>query len=471
MRKFGVRDQLGYVMGDMGGSFVNLYVDAFFLTFCTYVLGISPFFMGTLFLCSRLWDAINDPIIGSFPDRWLIGKSGNRFKPYIKIAMIPLAIAGVLCFMDVSSLSDKAKHIWVCVTYIMYGMSYTGTSMPFGSMAAVITNDPIERTKLSRARGIGGPLVAYGALSIVPMVAFDSAGNVVPSGFLKLAAVFGVLCIAFYIGLLTLTTERIRTAPKSTTVDAPKERYNYRKVLLGVLRNRPLIGVMVATVGSMLYISANGTLNTYLYKEFYQAPQLLTYFSLSNLPLIALAFPLIPWLTSKFSKRNIILVSAAYNLVFGLILMLVPISNPMLYMVLAILSNAGQTSFVMLIWALVTDCLDYGEYITGARNDGSTYSIYTFSRKIGSTLASTIASYALGWIGYVSGSAVQAAGVADSIRLLATAVPVITCVLELVGIGLIFNLTKEKSADIYRHLAEKRLAQKNTENLTEQQVL
>jgi GPH family glycoside/pentoside/hexuronide:cation symporter len=75
MRKFGVRDQVGYLFGDMAGSFVNLYVDAFFLTFCTYVLGVSPYFMASLFLGSRLWDAINDPIIGSFPDRWQIGKS------------------------------------------------------------------------------------------------------------------------------------------------------------------------------------------------------------------------------------------------------------------------------------------------------------------------------------------------------------------------------------------------------------
>lgn len=60
-RPFGVLDQVGYVCGDMAGSFVNLFVDAYFLTFCTYVLGISPAWMATLFLVARLWDAINDP--------------------------------------------------------------------------------------------------------------------------------------------------------------------------------------------------------------------------------------------------------------------------------------------------------------------------------------------------------------------------------------------------------------------------
>ena len=97
IRPFGVKDEIGYVFGDMAGSFVNLFVDAYFLIFCTNVLGISAGWMGTLFLVARLWDAINDPIMGSFPDRWMIGKSGDKFKPWIKIFMLPLALSGVLC--------------------------------------------------------------------------------------------------------------------------------------------------------------------------------------------------------------------------------------------------------------------------------------------------------------------------------------------------------------------------------------
>jgi len=65
IRPFGVKDEIGYVFGDMAGSFVNLFVDAYFLIFCTNVLGISAGWMGTLFLVARLWDAINDPIMES----------------------------------------------------------------------------------------------------------------------------------------------------------------------------------------------------------------------------------------------------------------------------------------------------------------------------------------------------------------------------------------------------------------------
>jgi GPH family glycoside/pentoside/hexuronide:cation symporter len=450
VKKFGVKDQVGYVMGDMAGSFVNLYVDAFFLTFCTYVLGINATWMGSLFLFARLWDAINDPLIGSLPDRFQIGKSGNKFKPYIKIAMLPLALSGLLCFLDVSSWGSVAKHAWVIFAYVFYGMSYTGTSMPFGSMAAVITNDPVERTKLSRARSIGGTLVGIGGLSLVPQFIFDKQGNVVPSAFGKIAIVFGIFSFLCYIGLIKFTEERVKQPAQAN------QKFNYVKVLKSVAKNRPLIGVMIATVGSLLYITGNSQLGSYIYKEYYHAPQVLTLTSIVMIPLMIICFPLVPKLTAKFGKRNVILVASGYNLVLSTILFLVPIPNVYAFLALNILATSGQTAFTMLIWALVTDCIDYHEYLTGERSDGSLYSIYTFSRKIGSTIASTLAAFSLGAIGYISGIESQTVAVANNIRYLCTAIPVLTCILELIGIGLIYNLTKEKSEEVYSKLEEMR---------------
>lgn len=449
-RAFGIRDQIGYVCGDMAGSFVNLYVDAFFLTFCTYVLGIKAAWMGTMFLCARLWDAVNDPIIGSFPDRWQIGKSGSKFKPYIKIAMVPLAVSGLLCFADVRSLGSLAKHIWVVFAYIVYGMSYTGTSMPFGSMAAVVTNDPIERTKLSRARSIGGTLVGIGAISLVPQFVFDRNGDVIASGFLKVGVVFGIFSLLCYCLLLHFTTERVHQQKKEG------EAFHYGRILKSVFRNRPMLGVMLATVGSLLYITGNSQLGSYLYKEFYHAPKVLTLVSLISIPIMVIFFPIIPKLSQRFGKRSVVLVCSGYNLIISLILFLVPIKNVYLFLVVNTLATSGQTAFVMLIWAFVTDCIDYHEYQTGERSDGSLYSIYTFSRKIGSTLASAIASFSLGAIGYVSGIEAQTQAVAGHIRSLCTVIPVATCVLELLGIGFIYNLNRKKTAELYGELKKRR---------------
>ena len=82
--------------------------------------------MAGLFLAARLWDAINDPIMGSFPDRWTLGKSGDKFKPWVKLFMIPLALSGVLCFANVP-FKGVALHAWVAFSYVLYGMCYTGT--------------------------------------------------------------------------------------------------------------------------------------------------------------------------------------------------------------------------------------------------------------------------------------------------------------------------------------------------------
>ena len=448
--KFSVKDEIGYVFGDMAGSFVNLFVDAFFLTFCTYVLGINAAWMGSLFLFSRLWDAINDPIIGSFPDRWRLGKSGDKFKPWIKLFMIPLALSGILCFLSVP-FKGIMLHVWVAFVYILYGMSYTGTSMPFGAMANVVSTDPIDRSKLSRARSIGGTLVGICALSFVPVICFDKDSNILPQRFTLVAVVFGILCIVSYTILCKCTTERVRMENK------PGEKFQYGKVLKAALKNRPLIGVMVATIGSMLTITGTSQLNSYIYKEVYHNTSVMTIASLATLPMIFIAFPLVPRLVKRFGKRNVILACSGFGLVVSLLKVFVYIDNVYLFTVINCIAMLGQTAFTMLIWALVSDCLDYSEWKMGIRSDGSMYSLYTFSRKIGSTIASTGAATCLGLIGYVSGTnVVQSASTVTGIYYLVNMVPVITCILELVGIGLIFNLNKEKTEEMYGELAKKR---------------
>ena len=449
IRPFGVKDEIGYVFGDMAGSFVNLFVDAYFLIFCTNVLGISAGWMGTLFLVARLWDAINDPIMGSFPDRWMIGKSGDKFKPWIKIFMIPLALSGVLCFFNVP-LEGIALHAYVAFAYVLYGMSYTGTSMPFGAMASVVSDDPIQRSKLSRARSIGGTIVGIVGLSIVPVVCFDKQSNILPERFTLIAVVFGVLSIISYFVLLNLTQERIRQNSEKA------EKFNYGKVLKATVHNRPLIGVMVATLGSMLFIIGSNQVRSYIFKEYYARTDVMSIISLATIPILVICFPLVPKLVAKFGKKATLMAAIVSSTIFSVIPVVMEIKNVYIYSALVVLGTIGQTVFTMLIWALVTDCLDYSEWKFNERSDGSMYSLYTFSRKIGSTIASTGVSFGLAAIGFVSGSnVVQTAEAVNGIYFLVNIIPVVTCILELVGVGLIFNLNKETTERMYAELKAK----------------
>lgn len=421
IRPFGVKDEIGYVFGDMAGSFVNLFVDAYFLIFCTNVLGISAGWMGTLFLVARLWDAINDPIMGSFPDRWMIGKSGDKFKPWIKIFMLPLALSGVLCFFNVP-LEGIALHAYVAFAYVLYGMSYTGTSMPFGAMASVVSDDPIQRSKLSRARSIGGTIVGIVGLSIVPVVCFDKQSNILPERFTLIAVVFGVLSIISYFVLLNLTQERIRQNSEKA------EKFNYGKVLKATVHNRPLIGVMVATLGSMLFITGSNQVRSYIFKEYYARTDVMSIISLATIPILVICFPLVPKLVAKFGKKATLMAAIVSSTIFSVIPVVMEIKNVYIYSALVVLGTIGQTVFTMLIWALVTDCLDYSEWKFNERSDGSMYSLYTFSRKIGSTIASTGVSFGLAAIGFVSGSnVVQTAEAVNGIYFLVNIIPVVCC--------------------------------------------
>ena len=449
IRPFGVKDEIGYVFGDMAGSFVNLFVDAYFLIFCTNVLGISAGWMGTLFLVARLWDAINDPIMGSFPDRWMIGKSGDKFKPWIKIFMIPLALSGVLCFLNVP-LEGIALHAYVAFAYVLYGMSYTGTSMPFGAMASVVSDDPIQRSKLSRARSIGGTIVGIVGLSIVPVVCFDKQSNILPERFTLIAVIFGVLSIISYFVLLNFTQERIRQNSEKA------EKFNYGKVLKATVHNRPLIGVMVATLGSMLFITGSNQVRSYIFKEYYARTDVMSIISLATIPILVICFPLVPKLVAKFGKKATLMAAIVSSTIFSVIPVVMEIKNVYIYSALVVLGTIGQTVFTMLIWALVTDCLDYSEWKFNERSDGSMYSLYTFSRKIGSTIASTGVSFGLAAIGFVSGSnVVQTAEAVNGIYFLVNIIPVVTCALELIGVGLIFNLNKETTEQMYAELKAK----------------
>ena len=449
IRPFGVKDEIGYVFGDMAGSFVNLFVDAYFLIFCTNVLGISAGWMGTLFLVARLWDAINDPIMGSFPDRWMIGKSGDKFKPWIKIFMLPLALSGVLCFFNVP-LEGIALHAYVAFAYVLYGMSYTGTSMPFGAMASVVSDDPIQRSKLSRARSIGGTIVGIVGLSIVPVVCFDKQSNILPERFTLIAVIFGVLSIISYFVLLNFTQERIRQNSEKA------EKFNYGKVLKATVHNRPLIGVMVATLGSMLFITGSNQVRSYIFKEYYARTDVMSIISLATIPILVICFPLVPKLVAKFGKKATLMAAIVSSTIFSVIPVVMEIKNVYIYSALVVLGTIGQTVFTMLIWALVTDCLDYSEWKFNERSDGSMYSLYTFSRKIGSTIASTGVSFGLAAIGFVSCSnVVQTAEAVNGIYFLVNIIPVVTCALELIGVGLIFNLNKETTEQMYAELKAK----------------
>lgn len=464
-QKVSVLEQFGYFCGDFGGSLVNLYVSAFFLTFCTYVLGIDPKWMAGLILVAKIWDAINDPLIGSLPDHFHIGKTQDKFKPWVKLFMVPLAVAGLMCFADVSSFPSLLKHTWVAVSYILYGMAYTGTSMPYGAMASVITTDPVERTKLSRARSFGGMGVGMLFLPLVSLAIWDANNNPNAGGYFLMAVIAGIGTIVFYTMLIAFSKERVRQPLKySVQADGTrtKAKFSFFKVVREAFTNRPLVGVMIASIGSMFFSAQS--VNSYLYREYYHQPRAMAASSYISLPMMFLAFWLVPHLSKKIGKRTLILIGAVLSLIGYSILLAFPISNPYVFMFTNTVAGFGSTIFIMLVWALVTDAIDYQEYKNGERSDGTLYSVYTFSRKIGSAIVNAIISWAIGAIGFVKGAKVQPETFGPNVRILTLTMPMIGALITLLGIGLIYNLNQKKTQEVHGVLEARRKAAAADEN-------
>ena len=152
IRPFGVKDEIGYVFGDMAGSFVNLFVDAYFLIFCTNVLGISAGWMGTLFLVARLWDAINDPIVGGLTDktntRW------GRYRPWLLVAAPITSVLLILSFWAHPDWSNTSKIVYMVITYCLLVLGYTCVNIPYGTLCGAMTQDIDERAKINTSRSV-----------------------------------------------------------------------------------------------------------------------------------------------------------------------------------------------------------------------------------------------------------------------------------------------------------------------------
>ena len=443
-----MRDQIGYMMGDIGGGLINLFISSFFLLFCTYVLGVSPYFMGILFLTARVFDAFTDVIMGSIPDRWKLGKSGDKFLPYISISKWLLAISLLLSFADVSSWNSSLIHIWVVSVYIFFGLAYTADSIPYGSLLAVITDKPVERTKLSRARALGGMIVSYGALAFVPMFLYDKAGNVIPEAFFNIAIVFSICSLLSYTVLQKLTVERVR----DDKPNGAKSDYKFSDVLKAAMKNRPLIGIMVASIGSLTILNGAGQLAAIVFAEHYKNPGAFAINSAAVMFLTLLLFLALPKLVARFGKRNLVIATAIFSLVASSLLLSVNIGNVYAFIALYNIAIIGKIFFNMTVWALVADCLDYTELQTGKRYDGTLYAIYSFSRKIGMGLGSSVGSFALGWVGFVSGVKSQSAKVAENIADLYVLLPLFAFLCIAVGVGLIYSLNNKKTNDMYKTL-------------------
>lgn len=450
-RPFGIRDKFGYLFGDFGNDFFFILVSAFLMVYYTDIFHISAELVGILFFIARLWDAVADFAWGRFIDTRKSTKHG-KFKPWILRMSFPLVLSGVLMFVKIPGMSDGFYLAWAFVTYIVWGTLYSTVNIPYGSMASVITADPVERTTLSTWRTMGAMLASLIINVLGPLIVF--VDNKMDADRMFMAAIlFGVLAIACYIACYKLSTERI--APP---VEQGKKKANIGKTMKGLLKNKPLIWILIASLIFMVNMMLLGTVNAYLFKDYFNNTAMLSAIGFVQSAVVLLATPLVKPLVARFGKKE--LASAGMALA-GATYLLLYFLNDISSLQFVIISAVGMFAmglFNLVVWAFVTDVIDYHEYVTDMREDATVYSIYSMARKIGQAIAGGIGGYALAAVGYNSELTQQTATTLNGIYGLATIVPAIIYIVIFLILVFLYPLNKKRTMELTAHLAEKRKA-------------
>ncbi|WP_297637076.1 glycoside-pentoside-hexuronide (GPH):cation symporter [uncultured Clostridium sp.] len=449
IRPFGMRDKIGYMLGDTGNNMFFGFVGGYLMLFYTDIVGISAASVGTLLVIARIWDAINDPMIGTLIDS-RPARSTGKFRPYLLYFSFPVIISGILSFTTIGSFGNTGKLLYAYVTYILFGMMYTCINIPYGSLASVMTSDPVERTSLSTWRSIGGMVANFIIMGVAPIVIFNDASKPTQSGFFIAAIIFGIIGLICYKGAHSLTTERI------VHPAAKKEKINLVKTMKGLSKNRGLIGIMVASLAQLTAMILTQSITPYLYKDYFHAPKLIGIAGAIGMGISFMVLPMMGPLVKKFGKKELgagglILSSIVYSLTF-----ILPITNPFVFMTMNAIGTLGMAFMNVLVWAIVADAIDYQEYITGERKEGIVYASYSLVRKLGQAAAGGLAGFSLTFIGYVSSSPEQTAEVALGIKKIATFAPAAASIVACISMYFICNLSKKRLEKLNVDLEEMR---------------
>lgn len=446
---FGKRDRIGYMLGDMGNNMFFSFVGGYLMLFYTDIVGISAASVGTLLVVARIWDAINDPMIGTFIDSRPPKKEG-KFRPYLLYFMIPVIVSGILSFTTIGGTGYTGKLVYAYITYILFGMMYTCINIPYGSLASVITSDPVERTSLSTWRSVGSLIANFVILAIAPAVVFNTEGQPTQKGFLIAAFVFGIIGLICYKGAYNLITERI------VHPHVKKEKIDMKVTLKGLAKNKGLLGIMIASLAQLTAMILSQGITPYLFKDYFKAPGLIGLAGAIGMAASFIILPSLSPLVQKYGKKELagaglILSSISYSALFVL-----PITNPYVFMILQGLGTLGMAFMNVLVWAIVADAIDYQEYLTGERKEGIVYASYSLVRKLGQAAAGGLGGLALTIVGYVSSSPEQTAEVALGIKRIATFVPAIAAIIACLSMFFICNLSKGKLIEVNNELELRR---------------
>ncbi|MFH5878255.1 glucuronide transporter [Arthrobacter sp. NA-172] len=433
MNKLSKLSILGYGAGDAANNLAFTTATMFLLVYYTDVAGISAAAAGTLLLTVRIFDAFSDVFAGRWVDRAFSRRFG-KFRPFIMFGSIPLLLLSVAAF-SVPQIGESGMLLYAYVTYAALGLAYSLVNIPYGSLAGAMTQNAGERAKLGSARMVGGLLVASGlGIFVAPLV---KPGANLQATFTTITLVFVVIGAALYFFTVMTAKERVhRSVPK----------VSFKQSMATLKTNRPLLMLCLSSFFFLTGYMALSSVQLYYMRDVLGRLDLYAVLSIAQLVMTFILAPLMPKLVRNLGKKAIYVAAGVLTVIGGGIVFFSPASMVWIGFSGLLVSMLGVMAVNIVVWALESDTVEYGEWKTGVRTEGITYALFSFTRKTGQAVGGALAAYALAAGGYKSG-ATHSAESLQAIQFATGALPAIMTILAIVVMAK-YKLTDEFHAQI-----------------------
>ena len=454
-RPFGMKDKLSYAAGDLGCNMSFALKSTIMAIFWTQFMALGETLYATLLLVVQIWDAINDPLLGSMFDADKRKYKRGKFKTYIFVGAIGLLFSGLFFFLPIPGAPKAMRCIMFVLGYVLWDAFYTVANVPYGSMMSVITQDPSERSQLSTWRSIGSMIGNILPMVLLPVLCYDASNNLKGETVFLAAILMGVIGLACFIYMLKTTT--IRVEESNVTISENPVKFNVFKAMGNFLKNPPAIGATLAAMAMFIGMQGSSTATTVLFQSYFKNAKISGIIMLiSYLPMF-LFMPFIKKIVDRWGKKEACAVGSAVS-VFGALLLFLPLGSGTAGLVGYIVAQAffgfGLGFYTCVSWALMADAIDYNEWKNGTKEEGTVYSLHSFFRKLAQGLGPSLVILIMGALGYDGElKANQPFEVAENMKWLVAALYTFSAIVMFVSIAFIYNLNKKKVAQMNAELA------------------
>lgn len=423
-------EKLGYGLGDTASNFFFQTFNIFLLYYYTDIFGLSAAAVGTMFLITKIVDAVSDPVMGLIADR--TNSRWGKFRPYLLWAAIPYGFLGYAMFAN-PDLPDSGKLVYAYATYTLMMLAYTAINVPYSALMGVISPSSVERTKVASYRFICAFSAAWIIGTFVTPLKNILGGGDEALGFQLTMVIFAVLSVALFWICFATTRERVHPVQKKT---------NIRLDVRALLQNGPWIALFIAAIFTLMNVAVrNGTLLYYFKyyvgddgrRIFLIFDKTAVFMSLGLITMIG-GIALTKTLCDYFEKRSLLITLTILNAVTMAVFYVTPPDQYWLMVAINCIGTLVIGPTPALVWAMYADCADYGEWKSGRRITALTFSSLQFAQKLGLAVGAGLAGVILGLFGFVANE-VQTATSLAGIRFMFSVMPAL---LALAGAAAIF---------------------------------